>query len=444
MTQIVDQLISCRWIATVTEQNPLLEDYTLVVNHNKIVDLLPQDEVASRYQAREHFQLGDHLLIPGLVNAHTHAAMNLLKGYADDLPLMTWLNDHIWPAEGQLMSDEFVYQGTQLAIAEMIRSGTTCFNEMYFMPQQVAKAALEVGIRANIGLTVIDFPTAWAQNPAEYISKGLAVFDQYKGESSLRFSFAPHAPYTVSDEPLLKIATLSQELDLPIHMHVHETAHEVNEAIKSTGKRPLQRLHELGLLSPLFQAVHMTDLTSEDIQLVADNGVHVMHCPESNMKLASGFCPVGKLKDAEVNLAIGTDGSASNNDLDMLGEMRSAALLAKVASGQADCFSAHDALYCATMGGAKALGIDNLCGSIEVGKSADLCAIDLNHIATMPVFDPVAQLIYSASRDQVSHVWTQGKLQLKDGQLTNISLSECRAICEHWQTRLLQLKHNQS
>ena len=441
MSQPVDLIITSRWMAPQDDAYAaLLEDYGLAVKAGKIVACLPQEELLESYSAPEQVSLDDHLLIPGFINAHTHAAMNLLKGYANDLPLMTWLQEHIWPAEGQLLSDEFVYQGTQLAIAEMLKSGTTCFNEMYFMPGQVAQAALDIGIRASIGMTVIEFPTAWAKDANEYFSKGLAVFDQFKGEDSLRFTFAPHAPYTVGDESLKRIATLAQELDLNIHMHIHETAHEVQEAIEKTGERPLARLHQLGLLSPSLQAVHMTQIDEQDLRLVSDNGVHIMHCPESNMKLASGFCPVSQFKEAGVNIAIGTDGCASNNDLDMIGEMRSAALLAKVSSQKADSFSAQEALYAATMGGAKALGIDHVCGSITVGKSADLCAVNLNHIATMPTFDPVAQLVYSASRDQITHVWTSGKAQVKNGMLTEISESDCQAICEQWKPRLLALQ----
>ena len=438
MTQKVDSIILARWVAPVDAQEKVFDNYGVALTDGNIVALDTHKNLKQQYSANHYYELPDHLLIPGLINAHTHAAMNLLKGFADDLPLMTWLQQHIWPAESKMMSDKFVYQGTQLAIAEMLKSGTTCFNDMYFMPDMAAKAALESGIRANVGLTVIDFPTAWAKDANEYIQKGLAVFDNFKGEDALSFSFAPHAPYTVSDDTLKRLGTLSQELDLTLHMHVHETAHEVSESIKQFDCRPLTRLHNLGLLSPAFQAVHMTQVIDDDVTLLQQTGSHVMHCPESNMKLASGICPVGKLTSAAINLAMGTDGSASNNDLDMLGEMRSASLLAKVGSGDASSFSARQALNAATLGGAKALGIDNKCGSIEVGKQADLCAINLNHIATSPVFDAVATLVYSATRDQVSHVWTRGTLQLEDGDLTRINENDCFAMASHWHDHLLK------
>ncbi|NVJ61283.1 MAG: TRZ/ATZ family hydrolase [Gammaproteobacteria bacterium] len=436
MSQSIDQLIFAKWIFTADHNSEVLENYGIAIHDGKIIDVDQHENLKSNYSAKQEFNLTEHILVPGFINAHTHAAMNLLKGYANDLPLMTWLEQHIWPAEGKWMSDEFVYQGTKLAIAEMLKGGTTCFNDMYFMPHQTAEAALDTGIRTNVGLTVLDFPTKWGKDADDYITKGLEVYDQYKHHPTINFSFAPHAPYTVSDEPLKKIATLASQLDLTIQMHMHETQHEVTEALKNTGQRPLARLHQLGLLSPRFQAVHMTALDEQDIELAANEGIHLIHCPESNMKLASGICPIDAVNQAGINIALGTDGSASNNDLDMIGEMRSAALLAKVGSGKADCFSAKQVLAAATLGGAKALGIDELCGSIEQGKFADLCAVDLSHIATQPVFDPVSQLVYSASRDQVSHVWTSGKLQVENFKLKHIDENECRSIADHWREKL--------
>ncbi len=438
VTQSVDCLILARWLVPIQPENKILEHHGVAISGGKIIAVEPHAKLKEKYSTKQVLDLQDHLLIPGLINAHTHAAMNLLKGYADDLPLMTWLQDHIWPAEGRMMSDEFVYQGTRLAIAEMLKGGTTCFNEMYFMPNMATKAAIDTGVRANIGLTILDFPTAWAGDANEYIQKGLAVYDEFKHQKGIRFSLAPHAPYTVSDEPLTRVATLAQELDMGIHMHIHETAFEVEQAIKQNGERPLARLHQLGLLSPLLQAVHMTQINDDDLKLIKDNGVHVMHCPESNMKLASGICPTAKLLEAGVNIAIGTDGCASNNDLDMIGEMRSAAFLAKVGSGDASAMSAFEALKAATLGGAKALGIDLETGSIEVGKAADLCAINFNHIATQPIFNPISQLVYSASRDQVSHVWTSGKQQVHEGELIHIDQQECMDIAQHWKKKLLQ------
>ena len=396
--QSIDTLINAKWIIPVDDEESVLDYHSLVIDQGKIIDILPSSEAKSQYQAINTVDLLNHALTPGFINSHTHAAMNLMRGFADDLALMDWLQNHIWPAEAKWVSSEYVYDGTQLAIAESLRAGVTCFNDMYFFPDEAAKAVDEAGFRATVGLIVIDFPTVWAANADQYLEKGLAVHDAYKSHSRINTAFARHAPYTVSDEPLTKIATYAEQLDIPIHMHVHETAFEVSQAVENSGKRPLQRLNELGLLSPRMMAVHMTQLTDAEIQHCAENGVHVVHCPDSNMKLASGNCPVHALQQAGVNVCIGTDSASSNNNLDMLGETRSAALLAKVVSGDATAVSAYTALKMATLNGAKALGIDQITGSLAKGKAADITAIDLSEIETQPLFNPVSQIVYSACR----------------------------------------------
>ncbi|MGB1109235.1 MAG: TRZ/ATZ family hydrolase, partial [Gammaproteobacteria bacterium] len=411
----------------------------------RIQDLIPTAQCAERYSARETRSLDQHhVLIPGLINTHTHAAMSLFRGLADDLPLMDWLNNHIWPAEARWVDTEFVRIGTRLAIAEMLRGGITCFNDMYFFPDAVAREAKQSGIRAAVGLIVIDFPTIWAQNADEYIAKALAVNDEFRNEPIIHGVFAPHAPYTVSDGPLERIRTLADELDLPIHMHVHETAHEVQEAMENSGERPLARLDRLGLLSPNFLAVHMTQLTDEEIQLMADRGAHVVHCPESNMKLASGTCPVDQLKAAGVNIALGTDGAASNNDLNLFGEMRSAALLAKHSTGDASAFNAHEALHAATLGGAKALGLEQETGSLSIGKSADITAVSLDALECQPVYDPASHLVYAAGRRDVSHVWVAGRELLRDRQLTTIDVETLKASVGEWAVKINQSDHAQA
>ena len=383
--QSIDLLVKARWIITVDANNRVYEDYCLAIQGGRILDILPVAEAETSYQADAVQDLPGHAVLPGLINAHTHAAMNLMRGIADDLPLMEWLQKHIWPTEQKWVNSDFVRDGTELAIAEMLRGGTTCFNDMYFFPDEVARVASDTGIRACVGLIVIDFPTVWANDANEYISKGLQVHDQVRDNSLVTTCFAPHAPYTVSDEPLLKLATMAEELDIPMHMHVHETPSEVDMAVNDNGKRPLQRLRELGLLSPRLLAVHMTQLSDDEIQAVAESGAHVIHCPESNLKLASGFCPVQKLLDANINIAIGTDGAASNNDLDMLGEMRTAAMLAKGVSNNACSMDATTALRMATINGARALGLENDTGSLEAGKSADFIAIDMDTLETQPL-----------------------------------------------------------
>ncbi len=432
----VDLVIQARWVIPVEPEATIHEHFSVVIDDGKIVELLPNDAVLAKYQPRSLEKLEQHVLIPGLINCHTHAAMSLLSGIADDLPLMDWLQNHIWPAEQKWVSESFVRDGTDLAIAEMLRGGTTCFNDMYFFPEVVAQQALQHGIRANIGLIVFDFPTIWAENADAYLAKGLALHEQYRHENLISMSFAPHAPYTVSDGPLRQVLTYADEMNLTVHMHVHETAHEVQEQQQKTGQSPLQRLDELGLLTPSFLAVHMTQLSSEDIAFYAQTGGHIVHCPESNLKLASGFCPVAKCLEAGINVALGTDGAASNNDQDMLAEMRVAALLAKGVSGNASAVPAMKALKMATINGAKALGLDEQIGSLVAGKAADLVAIDLSEVETQPVFNPLAQLVYAVSRHQVSDVWVAGKQLLKKRQLTTLDLDELRQRTAVWQQRL--------
>ncbi len=374
----VDTLIHGRWITPVEPAATILEHHSVAIHEGRILDILPTEQALSSYTAGIEHALHRHLLIPGLINAHTHAAMSLLRGLADDLPLNEWLNEHIWPAESRWVNEEFVHDGTQLAMAEMLRGGTTCFNDMYFFPDTAARAAASCGMRACVGLIVLDFPTVWAQDADEYISRGLAVHDQYRSDPLITTLFAPHAPYTVSDKPLEHIRVLADELDMGIHMHVHETADEIDRAVELTGKRPLARLQDLGLISPAMLAVHMTQLSTEEISEFAAGGAHVVHCPESNLKLASGFCPVHTLNTAGINVALGTDGAASNNDLDMLGEMRTAALLGKAVCGDTSALPAHTILKMATLNGARALGIDADVGSLLAGKWADITAVCLD------------------------------------------------------------------
>lgn len=437
MTINIDTLINARWVIPIEPEDVVHEHFSLAINEGKIIDILPSTDASLAYSAHEEIDLPDHALIPGLINCHTHAAMSLFRGLADDLPLMDWLNKHIWPAEQRWVNPEFVEDGTCHAIAEMIRSGTTCFNDMYFFPDKVAETASECGIRACVSLIMIDFPTAWAREPDEYFLKGEQVHDKFKYNPLVRTAFAPHAPYTVSDAPLRKIATLAEELDIQIHMHIHETAFEVEQGIKHHGKRPLLRLHELGLVSNRMIAVHMTQLEKDEIELIAKYGVSVVHCPESNLKLASGFCPVNELQSAGINVALGTDGAASNNDLDMLGEMRTAAFLGKGVAENCTALPAHYVLKMATLNSATALGIADITGSLTAGKEADIVAIDLNAIETQPLYHPVSQIVYACNRNQVTDVWVAGKQLLKNRELTTIDETAVLAKAQHWQKQII-------
>jgi 5-methylthioadenosine/S-adenosylhomocysteine deaminase len=432
----IDLLIHARWIIPVEPDEVVLEDHALAIHEGRILDILPGAQANGRYRAAVQRELPQHLLIPGLINTHTHAAMTLLRGLADDLPLMEWLHRHIWPAEQRWICEEFVHDGTRLAAAEMLRGGTTCFNDMYFFPDVAAKAAVDVGIRANVGLIVVDFPTPWAQDAEEYLAKGLHVHDQFRDEPLVSTAFAPHAPYSVSDAPLERVRTLADELEIPVHMHVHETADEVNQAVAKDGIRPMERLAGHGLVSPSLIAVHMTQLNEGEMDFIARQGAHVVHCPESNLKLASGYCQVTALMERGVNVALGTDGTASNNDLDLLGEMRTAALLAKGMNGDPAALPAHTVLRMATLNGARALGLDQDIGSLEVGKAADVVAIDLGGLDTQPVYHPVSHLVYAVGRQHVTDVWVAGRHVLRDGRLTDVDEAELIERAVDWGRRI--------
>lgn len=432
----IDTLINARWVIPVEPDGVTLDHHSIAIVDGKIFEVLPTADALKHYGNAHTHDLPHHAVIPGLVNAHTHAAMSLFRGLADDLPLMDWLNQHIWPAEAKWVSEAFVRDGTELAIAEMLQSGTTCFNDMYFFPEVTARACHDIGMRACVGLIMLDFPSAWAQNSDEYLHKGLKLHDELRNSELITTAFAPHAPYTVSDAPLEKIRMYADELDIPIHMHVHETAHEVNEGQKQYGLRPLARLAKLGLLGPRLMAVHMTQLEAGEIKTLAQDNVSVIHCPESNLKLASGFCPVHTLAQAGVNVALGTDGAASNNSLDMLEELHIAALLAKGVSGDATAIPARTALRMATLNGAKALGLETRIGSLTAGKAADIAAIDLSAISSQPVYDPVSHIVYATTRNQVSDVWVNGKHLLARYQLTGMNEARLRDKAMQWHDKI--------
>ncbi|RRV37546.1 TRZ/ATZ family hydrolase [Pseudomonas sp. o96-267] len=431
----LDLLLLPTWLVPVEPAGVVLRDHGLGIRDGQIALIAPRAE-ALRHPVKEVRELPQCLLAPGLINAHGHAAMSLLRGIADDLPLMTWLHEHIWPAEGKWVDEDFVRDGTDLAIAEQIKGGISCFSDMYFYPQTAAERVHNAGVRAQITVPVLDFPVPGALNAAEALRTGLQLFDDLKQHPRIRIAFGPHAPYTVSDDKLEQIRVLADELDAGIHMHVHETVQEVAEAVAKHGERPLARLARLGLLGPRFQAVHMTQIDDEDLALLVEHNCSIVHCPESNLKLASGFCPVERLWQAGVNVAIGTDGAASNNDLDLLGETRTAALLAKAVAGSATALNAHSALRMATLNGARALGLETQTGSLEPGKLADVVAFDLSGLAQQPIYAPVSQLIYASGRDCVKHLWVGGKQLLDDGRLARMDESVLIAKAREWGARI--------
>ena len=440
----VDLIIEATWICLVVPSNVLLSNHAVVIQSGKIMTICPFAET-KQYQAKETIHLLDEVLIPGLINLHTHAAMSLMRGLADDLPLMPWLQAHIWPAESKFVSPSFVYDGTLLACAEMLAGGITCFNDMYFYPLAAAEAAKKIGMRANLGLVVLEFPTNYANDAEDYIDKGTAAKDQLRDEPLISFSFAPHAPYTVADATFSQMNTLSAQLDIGIHTHLHETQDEIAQSEQIHGVRPLARLANLGLLNANVTLAHCVHLNNAEIKQLAEYGCSIAHCPSSNLKLASGIAPITEYAKYGINIGLGTDGAASNNRLDMFAEMRLAALLAKGQSGDASAISAHQALEMATINGAKALNLSDKIGSIEVGKLADLTAVRLSDIEMQPCFDVVSHLVYVAGREHVSHVWVNGDLKYHRPQnasaaFNHVEPNELSDIVTKWQTKLNEFK----
>lgn len=433
--QTVDLRLDARWTVPVVPRGAL-SACSVIIDAGRIVAIVPSAHANRDYAASEHLELPTHALLPGLVNAHTHAAMSLLRGSADDVPLVPWLKDYIWPREKAFLSPDFVQDGTLLAAAEMLCGGVTCCNDQYFFPDAAARAYAASGMRAMLGLAVLDFPTAYAADADGYLQAGLAARDRWKHEPLLSFSLAPHAPYTVADASWTKIVVYARQLDLPIQTHLLETDAERARSKAEFGIQPLQRLDRLGVTGPTFIAVHGTHLDASDIELLAAQGCHVVHCPVSNLKLAAGIAPVAQMMRHGVNVALGTDGAASNNRLDVFGEARVAALLAKGVSGDAGVIPAAEALQMATLNGARALGLDGEIGSIEPGKQADLIAVDLGGIAHTPCYDPVSHLIHVIGRDQVSDAWIAGRRVVAAGRPTRVDTDELAARVRFWQERL--------
>ena len=429
-------VIEPRWVIPVIPAATVLADHAVVIEGERISAVLPLADALARHPDATRIQLPEQVLIPGLVNLHTHAAMSLMRGIADDLALMDWLQNHIWPAESRMVSDSFVYDGTLLACAEMLRGGVTCFNDMYFFPEAAARAVLQAGMRAALGIITVEFRSAYAVDAQDYLAKGIALRDSLRDEPTLSFCLAPHAPFTVSDATFTQIAIYAGELDLPVHIHLHETLQEISDSIELHGIRPLARLEKLGLLGPNLLAVHCVHLNSAEIALLARHGCSIAHCPSSNLKLGSGIAPVSEFLKAGVNIGIGTDGAASNNRLDLFAEMRLAALLAKGASGDPQIMPAHHALEAATIGGARALGLQEHIGSITPGKFADLTAVNLSATELSPCYDPVSHLVYAAGREHVTDVWVGGTRRVTNGKLMNLDETALLSRANYWKTKL--------
>ena len=435
--QHCDLLILPEWCVPVEPAGVVLSDTAIAIDDGRIAAVLPAAEAKAAYQPSVTIERPGHILMPGLVNAHTHAAMTLFRGLADDLSVESWLKQRIWPAEQRWVSAELVRDGTELAIAEMLRAGITCFADQYFFPEIVAESAIDLHMRAVVGTPVADFPSAWARNANEYLSKGSdLVHDTYADHPLITTSFAPHSTYALSDDTFVELRVLADQLDIPVQIHLHESKAEIAASVAKTGLRPLDRLNQLGLVNASLLVVHGVHMDASDIDALATAGVSLAHCPKSNLKLASGIAPVSTYLRAGVTVGIGTDGAASNNLLDMIDEMRTAALLAKATSGDASAVTAMDALRMATIGSARALGLAADIGSIEPGKLADLTCVDLTSCNSQPIYDPVSQLVYSARADQVSDVWIAGRHQLDSGDLTAIDTQDLIDRSNEWRQRI--------
>ncbi|MEC9248654.1 MAG: TRZ/ATZ family hydrolase [Pseudomonadota bacterium] len=434
------------WIVPVKPANMVLENHSLIIDGQKISAILPTEKWLEKKKKDnvEEIDYRSSVLIPGLINCHNHSPMSLLRGYAEDLSLKEWLRKHIWPIESAFVNKEFVRDGSTLSIAEMLLSGTTCFNDMYFYGDETARSCIESGIRACIGMIIIMFPSAWAGSVDEYFKKGQKIHDDFRTHPLISCAFAPHAPYTIDDDSMLRVATLAEEMDVQIHMHVQETREEVEESVLKYGCSPIRRLKEHGLLSPRLTAVHATSISDEDISFLARSGVNVAHCPRSNLKLGSGIAPILRMSQAGLNVAIGTDSAASNNDLDMLGEMRTASLLAKGINKSPTALPANVALEMATYNGAQALGLGEKIGSLETGKLADIVAIEINQIGSTPVYDPVVQIVYNGHKNQIRAVWVGGRQLVNDGQLLTIDTRQVVEKTKFWQEKIAAFKNNTS
>lgn len=433
----IDQLIHAKWIITCEDNNQILEDHAIAVKDGKIHSIIPGLDAEKKFDCTYTSTYSSHAIIPGFINTHTHLAMNVFRGLADDLELMEWLQDYIWPAEGKWVSNDMVYDASLMAMGEMIRCGTVCFNDMYFFMSATAQAAEQAGVRAHIGMTIIDVPTAFAKSYDEYFAKSLEFYQQYKDNPRVTPTLAPHSTYMVSLDHLRRVNELANEYDLRINIHLHEAPSEIARSMQEHNMRPLQRLHEIGMLSPRLIGVHMTQVNDEDMELLKKTRPQIVHCPESNMKLASGNCPVQKLLDAGLNVSLATDGAASNNDLDMLSEMRSAAFLGKVTANDPRAVAAETALKMATLHGARTLGIEDRTGSLTPGKDADFIAIHLDEIETQPLYHPISQIVYAASRHQVTDVWAAGKHLLKNRELRTLDERELIDKAKSWRNKIM-------
>ena len=428
-----DFIIDARWVIPVDPPRQVLEKHAVAVKDGDILEIGPSTAIDARYPAATHIPLAEHVLIPGLVNLHTQAALSLMRGIGDERPSMETLRTPIRPLEMQTVSHAFVRDGTLLACAEMLRGGVTCFNDAYFFSEAAAEAAVEAGMRASIGMLVMETPSPYAADARDYLAKGLAMRDAFRDEPSLSFCMAPHG---ASNPTLERIGTYAAELDVPVHVRLHESREEIRESLAVHDARPLERMHRVGLLGPALTAVHGVHFELTEIDALARHSCSVAHCPSSDLRLGRGIAPVSEMFARGVNVGLGTASAASNPRLDVLGEMRIAALLATGAHGDAAAVPAHAALHMGTLGGATALCLQRRIGSLTPGKHADMTAIRMSDLELTPMYDVLNHLVYAAGREHVTHVWVGGELRVENGALTGLDTHELALKAAHWRDRI--------
>ncbi len=413
---VIDLIVSGEYVVTMDEALTVIEDGAVAVDQGVIVAVGPAADIESRYTARETLPGDNRVVMPGLVNGHQHAAMTLLRGIADDLALMDWLHNYIFPAEVEFVDTEFVRIGTEVSCWEMIRGGTTTFVDMYYYPDTIAEVVEGCGMRALISATVIDQRSPDAESAADSIAKGLGFIDRWQNRHPrITPIFGPHANYTLDAEQLGKTREAAQEHGVAISIHVSESPFESQYARDNYGKTSIEMLDEIGFFDGPTIAAHVVWPTATEIPILRDRQVGVIHNPSSNMKLASGISPVAEMLDAGVRVGLGTDGAASNNDLDMWEEMRLAALLQKVSRMDPEALPASAVLKMATIGGATAIGLGNEIGSLETGKRADLIQVSFDDVHHVPTFDVISHLVYVTDEQDVASVVVDGEILLRDG-----------------------------
>ena len=436
--KIVDKIIRPKWILPIMPDNQVIENSSLIIKAGKILEICSREDEKERYSSKEIYHLPGHAVLPSFVNCHTHLAMSYYRGLGDDLPLMEWLNNYIWPAEAATVSESLVFDGTQHALIESIRSGVGCVNDHYFFMPKVVDALRSAGLRGVVSNCLLHFGTPWAPTLSHCFAEAEHLFKYTQNDKLIHSAYGPHSPYGTDDDSMQQVTESAEKRGAKIHIHLHESEHEIVEYKKQNeGLSPIEKFHQKGWLNSRMIAVHMTQITDHEIDLVYQSEASIVHCPESNMKLASGVAPIQKMINKGINVALGTDGAASNNDLDMIGEMRSAAFLAKVSTMNSSNLSAETVLRMATYNGAKALGLENEIGSLEIGKSADIIAIDLNMPETQPVYNPISQIVYAASRDQVSHMWVAGNNIMQNRKILTIDEKTIIDNSQAWADKIL-------